>query len=397
MAACAAPWLAPRVAVGQADAGPAPAPRTADRQPVRVAPREFARVLRLTGLTEAVTSYTAIVPLLAGSARGSLTVVRIAAPGSLVSPGDLLVEFDRQAQDKLAFEKRVEHTTLVQQIARKRAELEAARVKDESELAQAEHAVQAAELEMLKNEMLARIKAEQNEQKLAEAKATHDALARGFPLKREAARAELRILEIKRDRAASAAAHAERNAQSMRMVSPIGGLVVPKTTWKGNGMGDIREGDDLWPGRGVLQVVGRGAMRVRARVSQADIGSVAVGQPARVQLDAYPGLELQARVTQIGPVAQPGAFSPRVRAFTVLVEVTGSHPKLLPDLSAAVDVEVERVRDALVVPRAALTFEGGRARVRLAGGATRDVTLGPFGPLEAVVLEGLRAGDEVQP
>jgi multidrug resistance efflux pump len=388
VALCAVAWLLPRTAVGQAGAS---------RGAVRVAPREFARVLRLTGLTEAVTSYTAIVPLLSGATRGSLTVVRIAAPGSLVRPGDLLVEFDRQQQDKLAFDKRVEHTTLVEQIARKRAEQDAARVKDESELAQAENAVKAAELEVLKNEMLSRIKAEQNEQKLAEAKATLDALSSGFPLKREAARAELRILEIKRDRAASAAGHAEQNARSMRMASPIEGLVVPKTTWKGNGMGDIREGDDLWPGRGVLQVVGRGAMRVRAKVSQADIGSVAVGQPARVRLDAYPGLEMPGRVVQIGPVAQPGAFSPRVRAFTVLVEVAGAHPKLLPDLSAAVDVEVERVRDALVVPRSAITVKDGRPHVRLAGGATREVALGPFDAMEAVVLEGLRAGDEVQP
>jgi multidrug resistance efflux pump len=394
--ACAAAWLLPRAAGGQAGTSPSPASRASTR-PVRVAPREFTRILRLSGLTEAVTSYTAIVPLLAGSARGSLTVVRIAAPGSLVRPGDLVVEFDRQQQDKLAFEKRVEHTTLVAQIASKRAEQDAARVKDESELAQAGHAVQAAELETLKNEMLAPIKAEQNEQKLAEARATHDALTRSFALKREAARAELRILEIKRDRAASAAAHAEENARSMRMVSPIEGLVVPKTTWKGNGMGDIREGDDLWPGRGVLQVVGRGAMRVRAKVSQADIGSIAVGQAARVRLDAYPGLELPARVAQIGPVAQPGAFSARVRAFTVLVDVLGAHPKLLPDLSAAVDVDVEHVRDALVVPRSALTFEDGRPHVRLAGGGTREVKLGPYGPLEAVVLDGLRSGDEVQP
>lgn len=364
---------------------------------LRVAPRDFVRTIRLTGLTEAVTSVTVTVPLLAGSTRGSLTVVRVAPPGAAVKPGDLLVEFDRQEQDKVAFEKKVEYATLVEQIAHKRAEHAAARVKDESELAQAGNAVRNAELEMLKNEMLAPIKAEQNEQTLEETRASLDALKRSFPLKRDAANAEIRILEIKRDRASSALAHAEQNARAMRIVSPIEGLVVPKMTWKGNGPGDVREGDEVWPGLGVLQVVGRAAMRVRARVSQADIGVIAVGQPARVRLDAYPGLEMRARIAQIGPVAAPGSFSPRVRSFTALVEVEGSNPKLLPDLSAAVDVEVERVRNAFVVPRSALAASGGRPLVRLADGGAREVTLGPSDALEAVVLDGLRPGDEVMP
>lgn len=365
--------------------------------PVRLSPRDFVRVIRLTGLTEAVTSYTVTVPLLAGSSRGSLTIVKLAAPGSAVRQGDLLVEFDRQDQDKVAFEKRVEYSTLVEQIARTRAEHDTAKVKDESELAQAENAVKAAELEVLKNEMLSRIKAEQNQQSLDEARARLEALRRSFPLKRDAATAARRIFEIRRDRAAAAMEHAERNARAMRIVSPIDGLVVPKMTWKGNGPGDIREGDDVWPGLPVLQVVSRTSIRVRARVSQADIASVAAGQPAVVRLDAYPGLEMRGRITQMGPVAMPGSFSPRVRTFTALVEIDGSNPKLLPDLSAAVDVEVERVRDALVVRRSVLEERDGRTWVRVRGGASRAVTLGPRDALDAVVLDGLRPGDEVLP
>src|SRR3954469_13735008 len=240
-AVAAAAWLA--VALPRAAEKPV---RT--RGPLRVAPRDFVRTIRLTGLTEAVTSVTVTVPLLAGSTRGSLTIVRVAKPGSSVKPGDLLVEFDRQEQDKVAFEKKVEYATFVEQIAHKHAEHVAARVKDESELEQARNAVKTAELEMLKNEMLAPIKAEQNAQTLEEARANLDALQHGFPLKRDAAAAEIRILEIKRDRALSALAHAEQNARAMRIVSPIEGLVVPKMTWKGNGPGDVREGDDVWPG-----------------------------------------------------------------------------------------------------------------------------------------------------
>src|SRR6476661_861393 len=125
------------VAVGRlshptaAAAAPASSPHT-------VSPREFVHVIRLTGLTEAVTSYTVVTPVLSGSTRGSLTIVRLARPGTAVKKGDVLVEFDRQDQEKTAFEKDVEWRDLSEQILRKRAEQDAAKVKDESERAQAE-------------------------------------------------------------------------------------------------------------------------------------------------------------------------------------------------------------------------------------------------------------------
>ncbi len=116
-------------------------------------------------------SYVVSTPLLAGgSNNGSLVITKLAPAGSAVKTGDVLVEFDRQAQDKLALDKKAEYDDLVQQIAQKKAEQDAARVKDESEVAQAENALKAAELEVLKNEMLSRIKAETNDQNLAEAR-----------------------------------------------------------------------------------------------------------------------------------------------------------------------------------------------------------------------------------
>ena len=49
--------------------------------PLAVSTREFVHVIRLTGLTEAVTSYTVVMPVLAGSTRGSLTIVHLARAG----------------------------------------------------------------------------------------------------------------------------------------------------------------------------------------------------------------------------------------------------------------------------------------------------------------------------
>ena len=361
-------------------------------------PSEFVRTLRVTGLTEATRSYTVAVPLQTGGGRESLVITRLAAPGSHVARGDVLVEFDKQDQEKLAFEKAAEYRDLLEQIAKKRAEHEARRVKDESEREQAANKVEHLELEVLKNEMLAAIKAEKNNQDLDEARQRLAALRASFDLKRQAAGAELRVLEIKRDRAKAAMEHAAANATALTIRSPIDGLIVPRQMWKGAGPADVQEGDQLWPGSPVLEVVNQASMQVRARVNQVDMPHIRAGQPVTVRLDAYPDLLLPGRIAQIAPIALPGSFSKRVRTFSAIVAVEGTSDRLLPDLTAAVDVELERVHDALVVWRDAVRLENGRSRVRVRTGsgiATRDVTLGPGDDVRVVVTGGLRAGEEV--
>lgn len=371
---------------------------TVDAGTVTVAKRDFVRRLRVTGLTEATRSYVVTTPLLAGAQRGSMVVTKLAPAGSAVKAGDLLVQFDSQLQDKAALDKRAEYEDLVQQIVQKRAEQDAARVKDEAELTQARNAVKHFELETLKNEMLSRVLAEKNDQDLAEARSRVAALQEGFALKRTAAASELRILEIRRDRAKAAMDHALANSRGMTVTSPIDGLVVPKMTWRGNGPADIQEGDEMWPGSPVLQVVNQASMQVRVRVNQADAALLRPGLPVTVRLDAYPDFEMPGRLEQMAPIAVPGSFSPRVRSFNAIVSVAGHHPRLLPDLTAAVDVELERVAGALVVPRTAVVREGDRAVVRVregSGVSARTVSLGPADEVEVVVTSGLEAGDVV--
>ena len=378
-----------------ADASPA----SPEAGTVTVAERDFVRRLRVTGLTEATKSYVVTTPLLAGAQRGSMVVTKLAAAGSAVKVGDLLVQFDSQTQDKAALDKKAEYEDLVQQIIQKRAEHGAARVKDEAELTQARNSVKHFELETLKNEMLSRVLAEKNNQDLAEARSKVKALEESLALKRTASTSDLRILEIRRDRAKAAMDHAMANSRGMTVTSPIEGLVVPKMTWRGNGPADIQEGDEMWPGSPVLQVVNQGSMQVRARVNQADAALLKAGQAVTVRLDAYPDFEMAGTLEQIAPIAVPGSFSPRVRSFTAVVAVAGNNARLLPDLTAAIDIELDRTPRAIVVPRTAVLRDGDKAsvRVREANGntATRAVTLGMSDEVDVVVTAGLKAGDVV--
>ena len=93
-----------------------------------------------------------------------------------------------------------------------------------------------------------------------------------------------------------------------------------------------------------MQVVNPATMQVRVHANQQDFPSLQVGQVAKVRLDAYPEMVLQGKVDQISPIGEGGDFSNKLRTFVVIVAIEGNDPKLMPDLSAAVDVDTTKHR-----------------------------------------------------
>jgi multidrug efflux pump subunit AcrA (membrane-fusion protein) len=298
------------------------------------------QVLRLRGTTEAVQTRALLAPLLERQQVGTLTIIHLTPAGTRVKQGDLLVEFDRQAQLRDFYDKQAEYRKLMDQVTEEESKESAGRAKDETELRAAEDTLRKSELEITKAEIVSRIDAEKNQENLDEAKATFDQLRETFDLKRKAARAAIRILEIQRDRTQQTMMHAQANSDLMQIHAPIDGVVVLNTVWKQGTMGEVQEGDQVRPGVPFMQVVNPVAMQVRVRVNQQDFPSLRIGESARVRLDAYPDLVFPAKVEQLAPIGEGGDFSNRLRQFVVIVSIEGNDPKLMPDLSAAVDVEV---------------------------------------------------------
>ena len=184
-----------------------------------------------------------------------------------------------------------------------------------------------------------------------------------------------------------------------RFVRPIGGLAVVRSMWKSSGQAEILEGEEVRAGVPVVDIVNPAKMRVRVRVNQADINGLQVGQRMRVGLDAYPDLFFGGQITQISPVGVTSTLSPKLRYFIMLAEIDTAHAKLMPDLTASLDVELARMPAALVVPRDTIRSEGAKAIVRVRKGSRfedRDVVIGAVSAHEAVVTSGLDEGTVVE-
>jgi RND family efflux transporter MFP subunit len=365
----------------------------------RVEQKKFSQVLRLSGTTQATRSFIVSAPQLEGAQLNNLNITALIPAGSAVKQDEILVQFDPQAQVKDFLDKQKTYTDLVSQVEQKKAEGEITKAKDDTALAQSENALKKAQLEVQRNEIVSRIDAEKNQEALEEAQVTLSQIKKTYDLKRTAATAAVRILEIQRDRAQEAMRYAQSNSDKMTIRAPMNGVAVLNTIWLGSRMGTVQKGDSVQPGVPFMQVVDPSQMEVRAMVSQSDLDRVHAGQAATVHFDAYPGMRLPAVLTEVSPLGEQGKFSEKIRTFSALFSIQGNDPRLLPDLSAALDIVLQSSDSALVVPRNAIGHESSGDFVWVKGATGYDkraVKLGPLSDTEAVILSGVSGGDMVR-
>ena len=114
-------------------------------------------------------------------------------------------------------------------------------------------------------------------------------------------------------------------------------------------------------------------MEVHAKVDEADIGQIRVGQQASFTVDAYPGRTFSGTVEQIRKAPE---VVENVVTYTVVLSTRNADLVLLPGMTAIVELVVVEVENVLKVPNAALRFEppgatGAKAAVERGAAACR--------------------------
>ena len=94
-------------------------------------------------------------------------------------------------------------------------------------------------------------------------------------------------------------------------------------------------------------------MQVWVAVNEADIGSIHPDQPVHFTVDAFPNRKFAGSV---GKVRLNASMTQKVVTYTVEIVTDNSDGKLLPYLTANVLFELERRKDVLLVPNAALRW-----------------------------------------
>lgn len=293
--------------------------------------------VRATGVIRAVHSVLVQVPRVEGQG-GQLTLATLIDNGAVVHEGDSVATFDRTNQIKLLREAQAKFDDLTHQVEQKQAEHNSNVEKRSSDSLGAEADLKKAEIEIRKGPILSEIDRQKNQVKLQDAQEHVASLKRSSAFHDQAETAEIRILELQRDRQQVAVDREQTNLTKLAVKAPWNGMVALENVWRNNSMGHAEEGDQLWPGQPLLRLFDPTEMEVETDVGEPDGGVLVPGATAVVHLDAFPDVTFSAHFTNSNPVAT-SPLGTSVKTFSASFRLDRSDPHLLPDLSVALDIE----------------------------------------------------------
>jgi hypothetical protein len=322
----------------------------------------FERCLRVAGVTGAERFALLMAPQMRGThqpgrgrAEFNLTIQKLAPGGAVVGKGDIVAEFDRQFMMVRVDDYKAMADQHERNLKRLKAWLAVRRASYDQRLLVAKGNMEKAALEIKKAPVLSAIKSEKDRLNYEEAKSAYEELlqndenmmiSEGAAVARS--EADLRVSQLEYERAV-------RNADRMLVKAPIGGMVVMMTTRRGSETGQIQAGDQIGPGQPYMRIVDLSKMVITAAVNQVDAHAVRLGMRARVRLDAYPHVELPAKVTSVGAFAESAGWrGAYVRSVPIRLKLEKTDPLVVPDLSVSADLVLETADSATIVPREAV-------------------------------------------
>jgi len=198
-----------------------------------------------------------------------------------------------------------------------------------------------------------------------------------------AAQAQLDLARAQSSQTSARLDELQINLGNTRITSPVDGFV---------GRRNADPGAWVSQNAPVVSVVEIARLRMQAAVVEKDLRFVGVGDPATVEVDAYPGDKFKGRVARVSPVLDPAT-----RTATMEVEIPNTDNRLRPGMYARVELTIEEHKGVVIVPKPAVVDLDGQRGVWQAGEENKarflPVTLGIEDGERVEIAAGLKAGD----
>jgi multidrug efflux pump subunit AcrA (membrane-fusion protein) len=346
--------------------------------------------------------------IVAPSMAGTLRIVRLAKTGEFAHAGDVVVEFDPSEQEYNLEENRLDLLEAQQEIAKAKADAAVQASKDQVDLLKAQFDVRRAELDVSQNEIVSAIDAKKNLLELEEAKRRLAQLEQDIKSHTVSNQAALDVSKEQERKAQLLMQQAEHNIQSMKVKTTIEGLVSLKENRQASGgiyfsgmkLPEYREGDQVWPGTMVAEVMNTSQMEINSKVDEGDRANLNTGEPVEVKVDALPGRTFPAKVKTVAGMASRGPMwsaASTASKFDVTIGLDQSSPEFRPGLTVQAEVLGGETKDVLLVPAQAVFEEAGKPIVYVKVGSgfePRPVKVTQRSESQ-IAVEGVTAGTVV--
>ena len=310
---------------------------------------EFLDSLQFRGEVKALKSVTISAP----AEAGDLQIIKVAAEGTAVKPGDVVVEFDKTKTEQDLAQYQSSLKSAEAEIDQARAQARLAEEEDKTAVLKARYAVEAAKLEASKQEIVSQIEGEEAKLKLADAE---QALREAETKQKSDQTLNKATIESTEQASKKAkfdvAARGTIAGADERCARPRPGPSAFCST--GPAQATPRTVREIEPGRArrLRNCPTPRTLRISARVDETERGRLAPKQTVTVQLNAIPDRQFTGHIEQIGAIASMDFSSgwPITRNFILEIVLDQTDPRFKPGISGQVTVIVDRVPDAITIP-----------------------------------------------
>jgi HlyD family secretion protein len=123
----------------------------------------------------------------------------------------------------------------------------------------------------------------------------------------------------------------------------------------------IEEGATVYCNQVVIRLPDPRQMQVKVKIREENVARVEVGMPARVELQAYPGVELPGHVKRIAEYPEPlSHFGSSIKEFEAIITLDDNSLDLRTGLTADAKICAKHLRDQLLVPTQAVVEHLGK-------------------------------------
>ena len=181
----------------------------------------------------------------------------------------------------------------------------------------------------------------------------------------------------------------------------VSGQVVYAKEQRGRG-GDewvLEEGANVRESQVLIRLPDTTKMEVKALINEQNITQIERGMPASIKIDALTATTLKGVVTKVNQYAESSGWGgSSVRKYAVNVRIIDPPEALKPGMNSSVSIQTKYQPDALMVPiQTVYGVQEQHFCLVVAGDKyeTREVKLGGNNSQKALILEGLKEGEEL--
>ena len=319
---------------------------------------DFSAIVRCRGELKARQSRQVIAP----KNVPELRILWLADQGSNVKEGQVVFRFDpssakQQLQEKEAALQQAQ-AALDQAIATSRIGVE----QDKIETASASYQVERAKLEASKAEIVSRLQGEESRVDLGLAETKLDVQRANANLNKASNEAKIAALVRARDKAKDEVALTQYRLEQMEVRAPGSGMfhLLPNTSQGWMNAKPFKVGDQAWPGGALAEIPDLETLEMEAKVEEIDRGRINVNQEVRIRIDSLPETAFPGSLIQLSPMTVMGWEWPPTRTFRAYAKITKADNRLRPAMNGSMDVVIDRIPNAIIIPSKAVFASNGK-------------------------------------